>query len=899
MIRAVRWALLPAFACALATASPAGAATAEQVRALAEVGIHLGEAESPLVWTDTLVQELLAGLQALPEKARRSPGPPLELVLRARPSPWGMGDGSDAAPEWEDGFSRFILYAWEEAEEPRVTFRLERLDRAQREALWRRRAIVHAVVRRWDAAHEWSDRSRWKDLTGWSWFGTAVNPYAWAYSRARGQASAALDLATFAEEALVPAEQFVPDAVSPDDRLECQEFSKLRFLRERLGIPPSSPVGGCPAFERWAALDRLSHLELLFSAPSGQRPQSLFGHLMLRPVHAAGPHGTGPGYEPVVEVAALTGTGVPPLGYLWRGLTGGFLNIFGSSTLATVIREHVEHDQRTLRRFRLQLSEEERVRVMERTWELERRGYFPYRFLSDNCAAYVIFLLNGALEEARRIRTPPLLVIPGATLDAIADLEGLLSHEPLDFESHRNLAVEAERARDALIDALPSSLDPALLRGWEAFGREAKSREHLEREQAYERLGALVSQTLSRDRGLAASLYAVIAATQKVERFLADEAVKRKKQIIEATRMIPEGTRLPTAEELIAVRQLQSQRERPEVRRLEDLRRFVELVELMESLPRRPFTAEEAEAVEQADAIRRTYLQFSRIHGDLLEKAFPGVDPEAFARDEQARRTEEVRALDRSSIESSGWLRSAIGLGVSGSPGAMLRPTAVLRSALWSERVGERRLHGFDPQLELRLLDTEAQWTWEENRPRLAALEMDVVRVRSLLRNPMAARDPLWGHLGWGAGFRFSRVQGREAPERYSAHGSLYAPLRSANDFRSFTLLGVGAALDLEADLLPVGAGGGPTVELVHRAGLPGDFANAILVEATYAPRVGVLGARRLQLEHRASAVATLMFQVGGPRGVLLGPRVGMTWERDPAGESTTRIVAALMGEWL
>ena len=116
---------------------------------------------------------------------------------------------------------------------------------------------------------------------------------------------------------------------------------------------------------------------------------------------------------------------------------------------------------------------------------------------------------------------------------------------------------------------------------------------------------------------------------------------------------------------------------------------------------------------------------------------------------------------------------------MSGSPGARLRPTAVLRSALWSERIGERRLHGFDPQLELRLLDTEAQWTVEDARPRLDAVEMDVVRVRSLLRSPMAARDSLWAHFGWGAGFRFSRVHGREAPERYSAHATLYAPLRA------------------------------------------------------------------------------------------------------------------------
>ncbi len=63
-----------------------------------------------------------------------------------------MGDGSAERPDWSEGQRRFHLYAWAPSEERRARLRTGRLTDAELERPWRRRAVVHAVMRRWDQA---------------------------------------------------------------------------------------------------------------------------------------------------------------------------------------------------------------------------------------------------------------------------------------------------------------------------------------------------------------------------------------------------------------------------------------------------------------------------------------------------------------------------------------------------------------------------------------------------------------------------------------------------------------------------------------------------------------------------------------------------------------------------
>ena len=59
----------------------------------------------------------------------------------------------------DEGRSAFALDDFAPEEDPRAGFRLAELAVPARRALWRRRAIVHAVIQRWDDAHGFSRTS--------------------------------------------------------------------------------------------------------------------------------------------------------------------------------------------------------------------------------------------------------------------------------------------------------------------------------------------------------------------------------------------------------------------------------------------------------------------------------------------------------------------------------------------------------------------------------------------------------------------------------------------------------------------------------------------------------------------------------------------------------------------
>jgi len=363
--------------CALAVVASAVAGAEGPEERLRRYGIILLERDP------ALAEELAGGLDALPEAMRRPPGGPLEVMAHAAPAPFGMGDGSAARPEWTEGpgLRRFHVYGFGPvAGEERALAPLRGMAPEAFRRLWRARALVHAVVRRWDEVKGWSGGAELRRLNGWSWMG-AGNPYAWAYSRERGRASAALDFATLAEEVLVPG----PALEVRDAAPACVQPSRFRFVREAL--KGRVPEHECPAFEAWADEPSLEGLEVLYVAASGRALESLFGHVLLRVVRREDPGRVrGPSFDTQVQLVALTGGDLPGLEYAWRGLTGGYQMALVTTTFGDLRRELLEGEQRGIRRFRLNLTASERRRALERIWELERVGYSRYFFFGHNCA---------------------------------------------------------------------------------------------------------------------------------------------------------------------------------------------------------------------------------------------------------------------------------------------------------------------------------------------------------------------------------------------------------------------------------------------------------------------------------------------------------------------------------
>ncbi|PTL82247.1 DUF4105 domain-containing protein [Vitiosangium sp. GDMCC 1.1324] len=893
---------LVVLAAGLVVAGPAAARTlAERVRALeVEHGLVL---RAPASEDAALVTEVEAGLAALPPALRRPPGEPLELVLHPEPAPLGMGNDSERRPDWSEGRRRFHLYAFVPSRERRATLRTARLTDAELERLWRRRAVVHAVMQRWDDARRWSRTPRWRRLSGWilpferplTFSEESLLTYEGAFSRARGQKSASLDLVTFAEELFVPVESLREEALSVDDQVRCQEFSKARALGELLaadGFGTLPPRGTCPAFDAWARAGELSHFELLLVASTGRQPESLFGHLLMRPVWHEGEHPQGPGFEAVVQPVALTGSESGGPRYIVRGLSGAFSLGFLTLTLGDLAHETVELEQRTIRRFRMRLTPSEQVRLLERVWEMERRGYMPYYFLTDNCASALLFLVNGALEGERKVHRPgSFWVVPGATLDAFAQVEvtgpdgksePLLEHIPDNIESTGERALRAHESREETLEQLATRVGPEVRARLRLLNRRLQSSDPEKRHEAWTRMPALVEAALAsapepERESVRTMLHAYIAWSVRVERAEVDRAEDERLKV-ERNQLVKLHQAVPTTRDEVHERQLLFEREDVLQRRLAALDRVALFQQMLATADRREPTPEEARTLARAEATEATFVTATEVQGGLHEGPLSEVDPLSFLERDHAMKVQSEQDLASRSLPTSGAARTAVLLGMDFQRSGQVRPVVGLRTAGLSEALGESYLHGFRPSSELRVLDGEIRLEPRRGLPRVLDSRLTLLGYRTLLREPPWHRRTLLDELGWGMeALLETEEEGVDLPHRATAQAEALLVMDEGPRFQHYAALGVGARAALRWGLDELAPAVGPRFSFSQRVSLPGPLANAVRLEAAWSPTYVM--SRGLRHEAEASLRLDLIIGQWGRRSVRFSPRAQVRWE--------------------
>jgi hypothetical protein len=816
------------------------------------------DAEAP-----ELVAELKAGLEALPEALRQPPGGPLSFHLRAEPSAWGLGDGSSERPEFSPDGSTFYLYAFLEADEPRAQLRLEKLTSPERRRLWWRRAVIHAVLHRWDEALKLSREGRWRRAGDWLSPGDRIgilnpqpyNSYAWSFSRARGQTSPEEDLATFAEELFASPEHLRDDALPADDRVACQEFTRIRaldaLLREhRLGSLPLRP--SCPGFERWARPGQLAQLEVLF-VNATDRVESLFGHMMLRPVFKPSEEAVeAPGFGTVVQLTAWTDSAQSSLAYVFRGLTGGFNTIVSASPSYLSLEPVLTQEQRSVRRFRLTLSEPESQRVLERVWELERRGYFRYFFFSDNCATVLLRLINTALDDAHQVRVyNPAFVAPAAVLDGLARIElaGRRLLEPvgaplLSTADHAVLA-EARRTRTvaALGNAFPAAESARLLQLHDL----TRSTQAQRREAAWRDMTPVLQRGLLASEAANAQLaLEYLVDSVAVEKALLDQLELKRR---DAAPPAPKSDKAVDLKTMVEQRQRAFQRETHPPNE--------EPPELPAAAPRDALTPEDRRAFEAAtDAL-----------GVIADGPAREVDAVELFRRREAERTTQEETSARRGIPRSGWTRLAVAGGVTRLPSGGWAAQVGIRTALLLEQFGEPLQHAYSPRSEISLLSVELQATSGEGRTWLSGESVTLFRYRMLYDALPQSGGLFAPGVGWGAGLGYERAEHLGLDARFALGGELlFSSAVDAAPSERFFLLSLGGELQVRPEEDGVKLALAPRVSLLHRVALSDERFNAVEGKLEWAPAF-VLGG---EIHHELKASLSL--------SLLLPRLLGIRW---------------------
>ena len=450
-------------------------------------------------WTPDDLRHVVDGVESMPPFLRASPRP-LTLERKRRACLAGMGRYNDTCPTFSSKGDVFYLYDVPAVQGEGATRKLRALTRTERAQLVRRRSVIHALVALHDQKKKWSEQDRWRMINSWKSETSPFNDDSWAFSRYLGSRSPHMDLVTFAEEYFARPEDILK--LTPDGRkrlegfdvnlsLACQQFTKLRYLdalvsaaaptwvgplrghalKQRLGRDPKrvqpkvafGPSSQCSKFERWADMSNVEGIDLVLAAATSDRPESLYGHLLLTVRYRERQTVRCRGFDPVLPVRGDHGhrrqqDRVLRQGALWR------VPVAHSAQHVPWHRPPV-HAVRAAHATALRAQPEPRQlrQVMERLWEAERRIMYPYYFLSDNCASMLIDVLAPAIDDADLPAPMRFGLMPTEVLDVFAAVQNgdrgpLLVKRPETHFSSREVAASAVTRRRAKLKTLTKRL---------------------------------------------------------------------------------------------------------------------------------------------------------------------------------------------------------------------------------------------------------------------------------------------------------------------------------------------------------------------------------------------------------------------------------------------------------
>ena len=313
-------------------------------------------------------------------------------------------------------------------------------------------------------------------------------------------------------------------------------------------------------------------------------------------------------------------------------------------------------------------------------------------------------------------------------------------------------------------------------------------------------------------------------------------------------------------------------------RRLAVLDRTTVLKDALAAAPRRSLTPDELRALVRAERTEAAFTRATEAQGALNDGVLADVDPVAFLGEDRRRKVEAETAWAADALRDSGAGRTVVSVGMDFPGVGSARPVGSVRTAGMAEALGDARVHGFQPSSELRVLDGELSLEPRLGVPRVVGSALTLVGYRTLLRELPQFRQSAWDSLGWGAEARVASDPARALPHRASVQAEALMVLDEAARFSRFTAVGVGGLAAVHWSEHALTPAAGPRFSLAHRTGLPGSGANAVRLEADYAPtwRVG-----DEHVTHEAGASLQVEWWLGraGPFGVLLTPRAQVRWE--------------------
>lgn len=242
---------------------------------------------------------------------------------------------------------------------------------------------------------------------------------------------------------------FSAEKIGPRDKPAfCLFVARRKFLVEKLDIDTAQlPVQDCPEYQRWRAALSPDAVSLVFPTAFPNSPSSMFGHTLLRVESSRRRHGTEL-LSYAVNFAAAAGDDGRGLGFVWKGLTGGYPGVFGLFPYYKKVKQYAWIENRDVWSYPLTLSKPEIDRLTDHIWEMDS-VHFAYYFLNKNCSYQLLSLLDAARPSMHLTRQYNWYAIPSDTIRSLADVPGLLGRAEYRPSMETSLRWEAKQLTGA------------------------------------------------------------------------------------------------------------------------------------------------------------------------------------------------------------------------------------------------------------------------------------------------------------------------------------------------------------------------------------------------------------------------------------------------------------------
>ncbi len=205
---------------------------------------------------------------------------------------------------------------------------------------------------------------------------------------------------------------------------QCVFVGRYQWLKTELAFDDRRlPPQRCDRLAAWLeALDAQS-ITLIFPSAYMNNPASMFGHTLLRIDQKTQTEMTRIlAYTVNFSAEVTTRHGIA---YAWLGMTGGFKGFFSTLPYYMKVQEYRDLENRDIWEYRLNLTPRQLLQVLWHAWELGNT-HFDYYFLKENCAYYILSLLEAALPDLYLTDRFLFWTVPADTVRAIAEHPGLI-----------------------------------------------------------------------------------------------------------------------------------------------------------------------------------------------------------------------------------------------------------------------------------------------------------------------------------------------------------------------------------------------------------------------------------------------------------------------------------------